>query len=151
MQFYCTAMETADMSASDTNETFLQTAECFLPASLEIKLCMILQKFIFFFSFGEMTSWWNCYSQLYFPILIILSLSDSADKRMCILSREIYKHITLVDSRRGSQKFHQGKLLHFKLLSCKKCMLQNKFMYRTNPIDLKESTYMVSALWMWAF
>lgn len=37
------------MSASDTNETFLQTAECFLPASLEIKLCMILQKFIFFF------------------------------------------------------------------------------------------------------
>lgn len=43
------SMETADISASDTNETFLQTAECFLPASLEIKLCMILQKFIIFF------------------------------------------------------------------------------------------------------
>lgn len=42
-------METADISASDTNEAFLQTAECFLPASLEIKLCMILQKFIIFF------------------------------------------------------------------------------------------------------
>lgn len=43
------SMETADLSTSDTNETFLWTAECFLPASLEIKLCMILQKFIIFF------------------------------------------------------------------------------------------------------
>lgn len=46
-------METADISVSDTNETFLQIAECFLPASLEIKLCMILQKLIIFFLCGN--------------------------------------------------------------------------------------------------
>lgn len=47
------SMETADLSASDRNETFLWTAKCFLPASLEIKLCMILLKFIIFFPLVE--------------------------------------------------------------------------------------------------
>lgn len=43
---------------------------------------------------------------------------------MCILSREIYRHITLVDSRRGSQKFHQGKLLHYSLCLAKNVCLR---------------------------
>lgn len=151
MQFYCTAMETADMSASNTNEAFLQTAECFLPASLEIKLCMILQKFIFFFPLAKWPSgeivtvsctflfWSSCH----FLIQLI---------KGCVFCQGKYIDTSLLlTAEEGHKNFIKGS---FCITSCslaKKCMLQNNFMYRTNPIDLKESTYMVSVLWMWAF
>lgn len=136
------------LRSSDTNETFLQTAECFLPASLEIKLCMVLQKFIFLFFFS-LAKWpsgeiviVSCtflfWSSCHFLIQLI---------KGCVFCQGKYIDTSLLlTAEEGHKNFIKGSFCITSFCLAKKCMLQNKFMYRTNRIDLKESTYMVSVL-----
>lgn len=52
----------------------------------------------------------------------------------------------LLTAEEGHKNFIKGSFCFTSFCLAKKCMLQNNFMYRTNPIDLKETTYMVSVL-----